>query len=601
MSMRAMILQTILRWRMIGALVAVVWSGMCLSASVDAGLADTPGSEDAPNIVLIMTDDQGYGDLGVHGNPILQTPSMDRLAQDSATMKTFYVCPVCSPTRAGLMTGRYHYRTRVVDTYKGRSMMEPDEQTLAEILRKAGYATGIFGKWHLGDCYPMRPMDQGFDESLVHRGGGLAQPSEPIANDNRYTNPILIHNGEKTQMQGYCTDVYFDAAADFIGQAVEQDKPFFVYLPTNAPHGPFHDVPQELYEKYRQMDLQPVLLDDGGSADRVARAFAMIENIDNNVGRLLARLDSLGVDQDTIVILMFDNGPNTRRFVGNMRGMKGEVHDGGIRSPFYMRWPRRISAGNASDRVAAYIDVLPTLLDAAGIPIPEDIDGLSLLPLLEGNRVGPWPDRSIVIQAHRGNRPQPYHHFALRQQRWKLVCPSGFGRQQRPQDASFELYDMQEDPREQNELSEDRPQVVRDLLAEYDAWFRDVSSTRPNNYAAPRIVVGTDHETQTVLTRQDWRVTDEGGWGRNGRWLLDFRGDHVYRVELRWPKPIEPGEIQLTVGSLQQVAQVKEATDRVEFDGLAIPAGKAALGAILQHGENTTDAYHVILTRVPSS
>jgi arylsulfatase/arylsulfatase A len=479
-------------------------------------------------------------------------------------------------------------------------MMEPDEVTLAEILKAAGYTTGIFGKWHLGDCYPQRPMDQGFDESLVHRGGGLAQPSEPIENRGRYTDPILIHNGEEVQASGYCTDVYFQAASKFIRSAVQDQQPFFIYLPTNAPHGPFHDVPEELYEKYKQLDLSPVLLGDASSADRVARIFAMIENIDQNIGRLATLLKKQDIEENTIVLLMFDNGPNTRRFVGPMRGMKSEVHDGGIRSPFYVKWPAKLKAGHTSDRIAAYIDVMPTLLDAAGIPVPNSVDGRSLLPLLQ-NRSVDWPERTLFLQVHRGDTPVLFHQFAARDQRWKLVRQSGFGRNTPPEDTPFELYDMRNDPREQNNLIESRPEIAARLKSAYEQWFRNVSSTRPDNYAPPRIVVGTDAETRTVLTLQDWRIENEQGWGRYGRWLLDFDGAHDYRVEFLWPQPVEPGTLDLAVGGVHASIDVTEKTDKVVLDRITIPSGEADLQALLKHGEEDTDPYHIILNRIPAT
>jgi arylsulfatase/arylsulfatase A len=251
--------------------------------------------------------------------------------------------------------------------------MDPSEITLAEMLRDAGYATGIFGKWHLGDCYPMRPMDQGFQESLVHRGGGLAQPSEPIANQRRYTDPILQHNGQEVATQGYCTDVYTDAALRFMETSRADRKPYFVYLAPNAPHGPFHDVPPELYRKYKAKDLSPVLLGHEGDADKVARTFAMVENIDQNVGRILRDLDRASEADHTMVVFLVDNGPDSRRYVGPFRGKKTEVHDGGIRSPFFVRWPSRLRAGTESDRLTAHIDVLPTLLEAAGVAVPAGV------------------------------------------------------------------------------------------------------------------------------------------------------------------------------------------------------------------------------------
>ncbi len=413
--------------------------GLFLPAMMFLGGCATPPAIESgpPNIVIILTDDQGYGDLGVTGNPVLRTPNIDALSRRAASMTTFYVSPVCAPTRASLMTGRYNYRTRVVDTYMGRAMMEPDEVTVAEVLQEAGYATGIFGKWHLGDCYPMRPMDQGFEMSLVHRGGGIGQPSDPPGGEGRYTNATLFRNGRRVETDGYCTDVYFDAAIQWIEDAHRDERRSFTYIATNAPHGPFHDVPQDLYDQYRVMNLdndqfpqrEGHALPDTADTDRRARIFAMITNIDENVGRLVARLGALGILDNTLIIFMVDNGPNGRRYVAGFRGMKGGVYEGGIRSPFFAHWPARLAAGRTSDRIAAHIDVMPTILDACGVEPPDGVrlDGRSLLPLLEGRQVA-WPDRTIVIQTHRGDVPVRYHHCATRSQRWKLVHSSGFGR-----------------------------------------------------------------------------------------------------------------------------------------------------------------------------
>jgi len=386
-----------------------------------------------PNVVLIMTDDQGYGDFGVMGNRVIETPHLDAMAGRSASMSTFYVCPVCTPTRACLMTGRYNYRTRAIDTYVGRAMMEPAEVTVAEVLRKAGYATGIFGKWHLGDCYPMRPIDQGFEEALVLRGGGLAQPSEPRENDRHYTDPILFHNGQQVSTKGYCTDVYFAAATKFIEQAQRAGRPFFVYLPTNAPHSPFHDVPEALRKHYRQKDLASILVDPlqgkplADAIDRLSRIAAMITNIDQNVGRLFARLDRLGLTDETLVIFLVDNGPNSRRFVGPFRGSKTDVLEGGIRSPLWLQWPGHLQPGTTRDEPAAHIDLMPTILEACQVELPAHVklDGRSLLPLLR-DPADRWPDRYLATQWHRGDRPARYHHFMIRDARWKLLHNSNF-------------------------------------------------------------------------------------------------------------------------------------------------------------------------------
>jgi arylsulfatase/arylsulfatase A len=556
--------------------------------------ADAP-----PNIVLIMTDDQGYGDLGITGNPVLETPHIDALARAGATLTNFYVSPVCAPTRASLMTGRYNYRTRVVDTFKGRSMMDPDETTIAEVLRGGGYATGIFGKWHLGDNYPMRATDQGFEEALTLRGGGLAQPSDPIENNRRYTDPIVFHNNRPIQARGYCTDVFFDGALGFIDAAGRAGRPFFAYIAPNAPHGPFHDVPPELYAKYKAKDLSPVLLKPGNDADTVARIYAMEENIDQNVGRLMAHLRARQLLTNTLVIFMCDNGPDGARFVGPMRGKKTEVHDGGIRSPFFLHWPAGVKAGAASDRIAAHIDVMPTLLAAARVAVPAGLklDGRNLLPLLNGTAAD-WPARALVLQTHRGDRPAATHHMAVRTQRWKLLHPTGFGRETPPPDAPFELYDIAADPLEKHNLAAVEPAVVQELRSTYTAWFADVASTRPDNFAPPRMVIGADAAPRTFLSPQEWRVPPGADNGREGRWLLHAEREAAYAVELRWLKPIAPGTLELTAGPVHRTVAVDTATDRVMIDRLTLPAGDLDLSVVLQRGAAREGAYHVTLTRL---
>ena len=550
-----------------------------------------------PNIILIMTDDQGYGDLGATGNTVIDTPSIDKMATESASLSRFYVSPVCSPTRACLMTGRYNYRTRCIDTFRGRSNMDPAEFTIAEAMRAGGYATGIFGKWHLGDCYPMRAMDQGFDESLVLNGGGLAQPADPIENDNRYTNPVLVHNGKRVATKGYCTDVYFDAAIKFIETQNRAEKPFFAYVAPNAPHGPFHDVPEDLRKKYMAKDMSAINFGRKLNAkdhDKLARIAAMIENIDQNVGRLNNHLKKLGIERDTIVIFMVDNGPNTARYVGNARGNKTHVHEGGIHSPFFIRWPGTLQPGIASDRIAAHIDVMPTLLDAAGIAIPKNLDGTSVLPLLKREKVQ-WPERTIHIQTHRGDTPQRYHHFAAITQRWKLVRPSGFGSESPKANAPFELYDLLADPMEKNNLHEKNPEVAERLKAGYDKWFDDVSATRPNNYAPPRIVIGTDHETSTWLTMQDIRPQGPG-WGTSGQWLLSAPKAQKYRISYLSATPFATGTTaELNVAGIKKSQPV--ADGKIVFENVSIPAGEHQLSAMTTTNGKEKLPWQVLLER----
>ncbi|MHC4678492.1 MAG: arylsulfatase [Planctomycetota bacterium] len=567
-------------------------------------LPESAKDSDRPNVIIVMTDDQGYGDLGVTGNPIIRTPNTDAMARRSASMENFYVHPVCAPTRACLMTGRYNYRTRVIDTWVGRAMMEPQETTVAEILRQAGYATGIFGKWHLGDNYPMRPTDQGFERSLVHRGGGIGQPADPPSGEGKYSDPILLDNGALRPFKGYCTDIYFEKATEWISQCAAQKRNFFAYLPTNAPHGPFHDVPQALLNRYKKMDLsnQRFAQDKGhplpekSNEDQRARIFAMITNIDENVGRLFDKLDELGLTENTIVIFMVDNGPNGRRYVAGMKGMKGHVHEGGIRSPFFVHWPAVLKPGQSSDRIAAHIDVLPTVLDACGVKKPAGLklDGHSLLPLLKGRKAD-WPDRMIVIQSHRGDTPVLYHHFAARTQRWKLLHASGFGNEMFKGDPKFELYDMATDPLEQHNLARERPDIVDMMRRRYERWFDEVSHTRADNYAPPRIYIGTERENPVVLTRQDWRHAKGRTWApdSNGYWELFAATPAKYDIRLRFPSLKADAEVTLALSKRELTASAGKGEAEYTFESVPIDKGELRLLATLTTGTETKGPWQV--------
>lgn len=568
-------------------------------------LVTVPAAAQRPNVVLMMTDDQGSGDFGVAGNGAIETPNIDAMARRGASMTTFYVSPVCSPTRACLMTGRYNYRTRCIDTYVGRSMMDPAETTVAEVLSQAGYATGIFGKWHLGDCYPMRPIDQGFQEALVHRGGGLAQPSEPRENNRRYTNPVLFHNGRQVQTTGYCTDVYFDAALEFIERSHAEGKNFFAYVATNTPHDPFHDVPEELLRHYQQKQEQLAALIVGQhnpdqlakEIDSLTRIAAMITNVDQNVGKLFAKLDQLGVTDNTLVMFLVDNGPNTRRYVGPRRGMKSEVHDGGVRSPLWLHWPARFAAGSQCDQLAAHIDLMPTILDACGVAVPPEVklDGISLLPSLEGRDVA-RPERLLVLQSHRGDVPVRYHHFMIRDDRWKLLHASGFGRERFAGEPQFELYDVLNDPTESMNVALEHADVVARLRSAYDNWFDDVSATRPDNYAPPRIWIGTPHENPTVLTRQDWR---QGTWAPDsvGHWELHAPDPGVYDVELDFDPKAEPATAVLSVDGGNLRVAVAASARAATFTDVPISAGDVRLGAWLEREGAARGVYQVTIRR----
>jgi len=567
------------------------------------------GGDRRPNVLLIMTDDQGYGDFGVKGNPAFETPRLDAFAKNSASMNHFYVSPVCSPTRASLMTGRYNYRTGVTDTYKGRSMMRSGEVTVAEALNRAGYRTGIFGKWHLGDNHPLRPSDQGFDTTLVHRGGGLAQPSEPLGNKERYTNPILFRNGRKVFTEGFAMDVYTDETMRFIRQAHENGQPWFAYLATHTPHAPFHDVPEKRYQHYldKKQQLAKLLTNNPQgkqrekAIDKLARIGAMITNIDRNVGRVLEQLDRLGVAKNTLVLFLVDNGPNSRRYVGPFRGKKSEVYEGGVRSPLWLRWPAELKAEMASDRPAAHIDLMPTILDAAGVPVPEqaELDGRSVLPLLR-RESAEWPERSIVIQTHRGTEPDRYRNFMIRRGPWKLLQPRSPEPKQGSDEPPFQLYNVVEDPDESENLVEKRPEIAARLKTAYDEWLKDIRVTGAHPFAPPRIVVGAWHENPSVLTWQDRRGNDGWGKGSNGKWLLRIGQPGDYDVRLLFKHPPESTrKVTLQIGEQKRTRQVGAGADWLLFRGVDLQTGPVELKATVETGDGSRGPYHVVIERRP--
>ena len=486
-----------------------------------------------PNVVLVLTDDQAYGDLGCHGNPIIRTPNIDRFATQAVECTHFYVCPVCAPTRASLLTGRYYYRTGVVDTYRGRALMRPTEVTLAQRLAAAGYRTGLFGKWHLGDNYPLRPQDRGFQEVLALRGGGIGQPSDPPGNS--YASPILEHNGRLEAFDRYCTDLFTDQAIRFIESS--RGRPFFAYLPFNCPHAPLQ-APASGAATYRGRDLTPTAFPRIGqpfppptlNPTLLGKLYAMETNIDANFGRLLTRLDQLNLTENTIVIFLSDNGPQEGRFNAGLRGLKGSVYDGGIRVPFFIHWPGgRLGGGRAVDAACAHVDIVPTVCSACGIkPAPQDsFDGIDMLPILHGNSEA-RRDRPLFFQWHRGDAPEKYRAFAVREPRYKLVQAANV-RENSSFEPRFELFDVLSDPFESTDVASKHPDIVARMKAAYERWFAAVTAA---GFAPIRPQLGTPHENPTRLTRQDWRGPKASNWEVRRLGLLGSqhpRSRHVRR------------------------------------------------------------------------
>ncbi len=359
-----------------------------------------------PNVILIITDDQGYGDLACHGNPIVKTPNLDKLHAESIRLTNFHVDPTCSPTRSALMTGRYSSRVGVWHTVMGRSLLRKDEVTMANLFAANSYQTGMFGKWHLGDNYPYRPQDRGFREVLTHGGGAIS--NTPDWWGNNYFDDTLRHNGAWEKQKGYCTDVFFAAATRFIEQ--NKDRPFFAYIPTNAPHAPYN-VPEKFSKPY---------VDKGVPQPR-ANFYGMITCIDENVGRLMAMLKERGLEQNTIVIYMTDNGsaiPVNEKtgdgFSAGMRAFKGSEYDGGHRVPCFIRWPGTLTGGRDVSKVTAHIDLLPTLIDLCSLKKPDKVefDGKSLRQLLANDKPD-WPERTLFVHSQRIDHPEKWRKSAL--------------------------------------------------------------------------------------------------------------------------------------------------------------------------------------------
>ncbi len=582
------------------ALVGVV---AALACPAPAGTSVTVQNAQRPNVLLIVTDDQGYGDFGIHGNPKLRTPHLDRLARQGVWFRSFYVSPVCSPTRASLLTGRYNYRTGVVDTYLGRSLMHPDEVTLAEMLSSAGYRTGIFGKWHLGDNYPLRAIDQGFQESLTLNGGGIGQPSDPPGGES-YFNPLLRRNGRWVRTRGYVSDVITDATIDFIAR--NRGRPFFAYLAFNAPHTPL-EVPADSYAIYKAMNLG---IDDFPAAghpisskfdpETTARVYGMVENIDTNVGRVLNTLDTLKLAGNTVVIFLTDNGPQQPRYNAGMLRLKGTVNEGGVRVPLFIRWPARLTTRREVDRIAAHIDVTPTVLAMCGVATPSHVrlDGVSLLPLLDGAGKG-WPDRSLFVQWHRGDVPQMGRAFAVRSQGYKLVQWQGAGERAAVPTAAPELFDMKVDPLEERNIAADRPEIAGTLQREYEAWFKDVTGGR--DYAdsgIAHIAVGDPREDPVRLTRQDWRGP-RAGWSADsvGHWQVDVRHAGPYVLAMRFAALAGPGVLRVVFGGTTIEQKVPAGATTASLPNVRLARGTGPLAAYIVQDQRMVGMIDIVVSR----
>ncbi len=448
---------------------------VCLGLCVLLGLA--ANAADRPNIVLVMTDDQGYGDVGCHGHPYLKTPHLDKLHSQSTRFTDFHVSPTCAPSRAALMSGRHPFKNGVTHTILERERMTLKATTIAQVLKTSGYTTGIFGKWHLGDEDPYQPQNRGFDEVFIHGCGGIGQSyagSQGAVPGTGYYNPFIKHNNTFVKTTGYCTDVFFKQTLGWIKSVKDQDAPFFAYLVTNAPHGPYI-----VADKYKApyTDKAP---------GRSASFFGMIANIDENMGVLMAKLDEWKLTDNTLLIFMTDNGSAAGTYNAGMKGKKNSPNEGGSRVPLFMRLPGSIKAGVDVDRLTRHVDLFPTLAAYAGAEIPKglDLDGRNLMPLIK-DPAADWSDRYTFFHVGRWNKadaggrwgkgntdPQKakYKGYAVRNEKWRLVNGG--------------LWDIENDPGETTDVISEHPEVAEKMQKAFDAWWEDVTPLLVNEDAS---------------------------------------------------------------------------------------------------------------------
>jgi len=441
-------------------------------------------SQPQPNVLLILTDDQGYGDVGIHGNDSIDTPVQDRLASQGVRMDNFYVSPVCAPTRASLLTGRYHYRTGTSWVTRNGEAMRSEEVTLAEIFQANGYATGIFGKWHNGAHYPEHPLGQGFEEFTGFCAGHW----------NYYMDPNLEANGAYIKGKGYITDILTDSAMSFMRR--HQDQPFFCYVPYNTPHTPYI-VPDAYYQKYKAKGL----------SDKVACTYGMVENIDDNIGRMLDMLEENGQLENTLVIFITDNGPNYDRYNGNMKGRKGWVTDGGVRVPSFWYWKGKLQTGAVSQALTAHIDVLPTLVDLLKLTPVETLplDGVSFANVLLGSQ-DTLPQRELFTFHVNDDR----YRGSVRTSNYRLVVSD-------PE--TYELTDLLNDRMQTNDLTDSLSNLSSELYEEYLTVYEEVTAKLEN---FPPIPIGYDEAPEVELFAHEGFFTgniqykaSEYGWAND--------------------------------------------------------------------------------------
>jgi arylsulfatase B len=513
-------------------------------------------SNSKPNVIIILTDDQGYGDLSCHGNPVLRTPHLDKLYDESIRLTDFHVSSVCTPTRAALLTGRDPVKTGIRHTRGVRNIMRADEVTMADVFSANGYRTGLFGKWHLGNSYPFRPQDRGFQETLYFGGWDLSTVAAEW--NSQCFDDTYLRNGQPEKKNGYCTDIWFDEAMTWMQDCHERNAPFFTYIATNAPHWPWY-VPDHYREPYQNLDHYD------------ASFFGMIANVDENMGKLEQMLVKTGLKENTLLIFMTDNGTAKGGEIYNagMKGKKGSCYEGGHRVPCFWRWPaQQMGGGYDVDELTAHIDILPTLIDLCELQKPDSVsfDGVSLAPLLN-NQQDHLSERFIPVYLFVNDDPEEAKG-AIMSHKWRFIN----GR---------ELYHVGSDPGQNHDVAQKNPEQVSKMSEAYEKYWDEVS---PRFSELARVQIGSLAENPMRLTCFEWHI-NQNEWAivsqhsvRNGKqgkgcWEIEVMEEGEYTISLcRWPK-----EVKAALTSEIPPFQIKDTTFGSYPKGVALPIQRARL------------------------
>ena len=549
-----------------------------------------------PNIILVITDDQGYGDFGFSGNKLIQTPNIDELVKNSILLKNFHVDPTCAPTRAALLTGRYSNRVGVWHTVQGRNMLREREITLADVLEENGYETGLFGKWHLGDNYPYRPVDRGFNHCIMHHAGGVGQAPDYWGND--YFDDTYNANGIFERFDGFCTDIWFDEAIKFIKS--NKDNPFFAYIAPNAPHSPFY-CPEEYTRIYENNNKIPNI-----------PFYGMITNIDDNMGNLIKFLDEENLSNNTILIYMTDNGTsagikNDIGYNANMRGKKNSEYEGGHRVPCIIRWPEsNLIHGKEISKLTAHIDLFPTIIDLCNLDAPKiDFDGKSIIKLLQQNEEK-WTDRTLVVESQRVVTPIKWRKSAVMKDSWRLINGK-------------ELYNLDNDFEQKRNVSKKYPAIVDELRDHYDIFWNDVSK---DHILTSHISLGSDLNPIVKLSSHDWLIDQLSPWSQEhvkvgfceeqSFWSVKCEKSGIYEISLRrWPveadKPINNGSYgksyeythaRLKINDIDIKKSIPAGAKEITFS-VNLPKGIMKLAPVFISDKLIATPYYAYVTHQP--